>query len=113
MHSQSEHDLPDSTRYQVLKLLQQEPEISQRELAARMGVSVGKTNYCLRALKDKGLIKAKRFRNAKNRSAYAYILTPKGAEEKAKVTYRFLKRKMREYEKIQREIEELQQEIAE
>ena len=99
--------------YRALKLLQQEPEISQRDMATRMGISVGKTNYCLRALMAKGLVKAKRFKNARNRAAYSYVLTPKGMEEKARVTYRFLKRKLREYEELQQEIEELKREIAE
>jgi EPS-associated MarR family transcriptional regulator len=72
---------------------------------------LGKTNYCLRALIDKGLIKARNFKKAKVRSGYAYYLTPKGIEEKARITYRFLRRKMEEYEKLKDEIEAMKQEV--
>lgn len=103
--------IDDETRYRLLKLLETQPELSQRELARIMGVSLGKANYCLRALVEKGFIKARNFQASKNKRAYAYFLTPKGIEEKARVTARFLKRKMLEYEKLKLEIKVLKHEI--
>ena len=76
--------------YQMLKLIEQNPELSQRQLAEEMGVSLGKVNYCLRALIDKGLVKAKNFKNSSNKAAYLYLLTPRGVEAKAKISVRFL-----------------------
>ena len=102
--------LSEDLRYKLLKLLAEEPQISQRDLAGRLGISVGKTNYCLSALVDKGLVKINNFRRANNKLAYAYLLTPGGIEEKARVTVSFLQRKMREYAELQEEIEALRQE---
>jgi EPS-associated MarR family transcriptional regulator len=102
--------MDDPTNYHLLKTLESNPELTQRDLAKELGFSLGKTNYCLRALMDKGLVKASNFRNSRNKTAYIYTLTPQGIEEKARVTYRFLKRKQREYEELKREIEELAQE---
>jgi EPS-associated MarR family transcriptional regulator len=99
------------TRYRLLKILHEQPHLSQRELARIMGISLGKTNFCLQALIKVGLIKAKNFRNSQNKSAYLYMLTPGGIEEKARVTRCFLQCKMAEYESIQREIEELRADI--
>lgn len=104
--------LDDETRYRLLKLLESKPELSQRELANEMGVSLGKVNYCLRAVMDRGWVKVKNFTSNPNKRVYAYYLTPKGAEEKAKVTARFLKRKLAEYEDIKKEIERLQREAV-
>lgn len=101
----------DETRYELIRLLEQNPELSQRELAERLGVSLGKANYCLRALIRKGWIKVDNFKNSRNRSAYMYLLTPRGVEEKAKLTVRFLQVKMREYETLRVEIERLKREI--
>jgi len=95
----------------VLRHLETDPEITQRELARELGVSLGKTNYCLKALIDKGLVKAGNFKNSNNKSAYIYILTPKGIEEKSRITLHFLKCKIDEYENLQKEINELQREI--
>lgn len=103
--------LTDEYRYKILKLVKNRPEISQRELAAELGVSLGKVNFCLKALIDVGLIKVDNFRNSKNKLAYAYLLTPKGMEEKAKVTLRFLKKKLQEYEALNNEIMLLKEEI--
>lgn len=103
--------LTDEYRYKIFKLLEANPEISQRQLARELGISLGKANYCLRALIEKGLLKAGNFRNSKNKLAYVYKLTPRGIEEKANVTIRFFKRRIREYEFLQREIAELQKEI--
>ena len=104
--------LDDNTRYRLLKLLEAHPELSQRQLAGQLGVSVGKINFCLRALLDKGLVKMRNFRDSQNKVAYAYVLTPKGAQAKVRATAAFLKRKMKEYEAIQREIEELKREVG-
>lgn len=104
--------LDEKTRYRLLKLLDANPALSQRQLAEALGVSVGKTNYCLRALLDKGLVKVRNFRDSSNKLAYAYYLTPKGAQAKVKATAQFLKVKMKEYEQVQHEIEELQREVG-
>jgi EPS-associated MarR family transcriptional regulator len=103
--------LAEDLRYKLLKLLAEEPQISQRDLAGRLGISVGKTNYCLTALVDKGLVKINNFRRANNKLAYAYLLTPGGIEEKARVTVSFLQRKIREYAELQEEIDALRQEM--
>ncbi|MDF1584437.1 MAG: MarR family EPS-associated transcriptional regulator [Methyloprofundus sp.] len=104
--------LTDEYRYKILKLLEENPEISQRELAKTLGISLGKTNYCLKALIEVGILKADNFRNSKNKLAYMYLLTPKGIEEKAKITSRFLNNKLQEYEKLQAEIAELKVEAC-
>lgn len=102
--------LTDEYRYKILKLLEAQPEISQRELAKSLGVSLGKANFCLKALIDIGLIKASNFRNSQNKLAYMYLLTPNGIEAKSNITLRFLKSKMQEYEILQAEISALMQE---
>lgn len=104
--------MQDEITYKLLKLIEKTPRLSQREIAQKMGVSLGKTNYCLKALIDKGFIKFQNFYNNKKKSAYIYFLTPKGIEEKAEVTYRFLQRKIEEYENIKVEIESLKNEAA-
>lgn len=104
--------LTDEYRYKILKLVSANPEISQRELAKTLGVSLGKTNFCLNALIEKGLLKAANFRNSQNKLAYMYLLTPNGIEEKSKITLRFLSAKMREYEALQLEISSLMQETS-
>ena len=104
--------LNDEIAYRLLKLIEAEPHLSQREIAQKMGVSLGKTNYCLKALVDKGFVKLQNFYTNKKKSAYIYFLTPKGIEEKAEVTYRFLQRKMKEYQEIKIEIEGLKNEAA-
>ena len=103
--------LDEATHYRLLKLLQENPELTQRELAEAAGVSLGKINYCLKALIEKGLIKAANFKNNPNKKAYAYLLTPKGIEEKARITVSFLRRKREEYEIIKQEIADLQREV--
>jgi EPS-associated MarR family transcriptional regulator len=100
------------THLKVLRLLQANPHMSQRELAAALGVSLGKANFCLRALLDKGLLKVQNFRNSQRKLAYAYLLTPAGLAEKAALTRRFLARKMQEYELLHAEIEALRREAA-
>jgi EPS-associated MarR family transcriptional regulator len=102
----------DETHYRLLKLLEDTPGISQRELAARLGISLGKANYCLRAVMEKGWVKMGNFRRNPNKRGYAYLLTPTGIEEKASVSARFLKRKMDEFDALRAEIECLQTELA-
>lgn len=104
--------MKDEIAYKLLKLIEAEPHLSQREIAQKMGVSLGKTNYCLKALVDKGFIKLQNFYKNKKKSAYIYFLTPQGIEEKTAVTYRFLQRKIKEYENIKVEIESLKSETA-
>ena len=104
--------LDETTHYRLLKLLQDNPELTQRALAEAMGVSLGKTNCCLKALVEKGLIKAANFRSNPNKKNYAYLLTPKGIEEKARITLHFLKRKQEEYAALQAEIERLHREVS-
>lgn len=103
--------LTDETNFRILRILAERPDISQRDLAEELGVSLGKTNYCLRALLERSWVKANNFRNSSNKIAYAYFLTPAGIEAKAKLTVAFLKRKKAEYEGIRREIDRLQSEI--
>ena len=103
--------LDDNTRYRLLKLLEANPEFSQRQLAGELGVSVGKINFCLRALLQKGLVKVRNFRDSNNKLAYAYYLTPKGAQAKVRATAQFLQRKIKEYREIEREIEQLKREV--
>ncbi len=104
--------LNDEIRYRILRELERDPQLSQRKLAESLGVSVGKTNYCLRALVDRGLVKVKNFRRSGNKLAYAYQLTPRGISDKVRVTRRFLQIKQKEYETLQSEIEELREEVA-
>jgi EPS-associated MarR family transcriptional regulator len=101
---------------EVIKLLREikkTPEMTQRELSARLGISLGKINFLIKALTEKGLIKASNFKNANNKYAYLYLLTPHGLEEKARMTYHFLKRKLKEYEQLEEEISLLKKEIKE
>lgn len=105
--------ISEEDRYRLLRRLADNPNISQRSLAAELGISLGKLNYCLRALIEKGLVKAANFRTSRNKAAYAYLLTPRGLDEKARMTVRFLKRKLAEYEAIRVEIEDLRREAAE
>ncbi len=100
----------DDTSYGLLKTLENNPDLSQRDLAKRLGVSLGKVNFCLNALIEKGCLKVNNFRNSENKLAYAYLLTPRGVEEKARITVRFLKYKMQEYEQLRAEIKELKRE---
>ena len=95
----------------VLRHLEENPEVSQRELAEELGISLGKANYCLKALINKGLIKASNFKNNANKRAYLYVLTPKGIETKARVSVRFLRRKIEECDALKLEIEQLKIEV--
>ena len=97
----------DTTSYGLLKTLEENPSLSQRDLAQRLGVSLGKVNFCLKALIEKGCLKVANFRSNENKLAYAYLLTPHGVEQKARMTVEFLQIKTREYERLRMEIEEL------
>ena len=102
--------LTDEYRYRILKLLENNPTASQREIARELGVSLGRVNYCLQALVEKGLIKVNNFRQIENKRSYLYFLTPKGMQEKGRVTVRFLKVKLDEYENLKLEVAQLQRE---
>ncbi|MCD6296788.1 MAG: MarR family EPS-associated transcriptional regulator [Deltaproteobacteria bacterium] len=100
-------------RFRLLKVLSQDSNLSQRDMAKRMGISLGKVNYCISELAKKGLIKVNRFKSARNKIPYTYILTPSGLEEKGRLTVAFLKRKLSEYEEIKSQIRELSSEVGE
>lgn len=102
--------LTDEVRYKLLKLLEPNPKLSQRQVARELGISLGKVNYCLRALVDKGWIKAGNFRNNENKIEYLYLLTPRGIEEKTRVTLQFLQIKMKEYDALKGEIQQIRDE---
>ena len=96
----------------VLREIEADPEMTQRALSLRLGLSLGKINFLVKALVEKGLIKVENFKNSKNKSAYLYSLTPNGFEEKTKATYLFLKRKIEEYERLEVEIKQLKKEAG-
>ncbi len=98
--------------FKILREIDTNPQLSQRELSSRLGFSLGKINFLLRELIDRGLVKAENFKNSNNKRAYLYLLTPTGIETKAKTTYHFLKRKIEEYEKLEKEIEQLKKEAS-
>jgi EPS-associated MarR family transcriptional regulator len=104
--------LQEDTAYRVMRLLQHNPDLTQRELAQHLGVSVGGLNYCLKALTQKGWVKMQKLSHSKNKFGYVYLLTPTGMAEKAALTGRFLQRKIAEYEALRAEIERLQQEAT-
>lgn len=103
--------LQEDTYFRVMRILQENPDLTQRELAEKLGISVGGLNYCLKALMEKGLVKMKNFANSKNKFGYVYILTPSGMAENAAITHRFLQRKIEEYEALKAEIEALKSEV--
>lgn len=102
--------LQQDTYFRVMRILQENPDLTQRELAERLGVSVGGLNYCLKALMEKGLVKMQNFSQSKNKFGYVYILTPSGMAEKTALASWFLKRKLEEYEALKAEIEALKSE---
>ena len=103
--------LTDEVRYKLLRLLEPNPALSQREVARVLGISLGKVNYCLKALFAKGWIKAANFKNSRNKRAYMYLLTPRGIEEKTRVTAEFLRCKMREHKALSAEIDQIRDEV--
>jgi EPS-associated MarR family transcriptional regulator len=104
--------LQEDAYYRVMRTLQDNPDLTQRELAKALGISLGALNYCLKALMDKGWVKMQNFSQSKNKFGYVYLLTPHGAAEKAQLTQRFLARKLAEYEALRAEIEALRDEVG-
>ncbi len=107
------HGNAEAARLAVLRLLQQQPDMSQRELSEALGLSLGKTHYVLHSLLDRGLVKAGNFRRSGNKLAYAYVLTPSGLREKLRLTRAFLQRKEAEFEQLQHTIAALKSELVE
>ena len=105
--------LQEDTNFRVLRILQDRPDLTQREIAQLLGVSTSGLNYCLNALIDKGWVKVHNFSESKNKFGYVYLLTPSGIAEKAALTGRFLQRKLLEYEAMRAEIESLRGESGE
>jgi EPS-associated MarR family transcriptional regulator len=105
--------LTDEMRYTLMRLLQAKPHMSQRDVARELGISLGRVNFCLKALIRKGWIKATNFKNSHNKAAYMYLLTPRGVDEKARLAVRFLLIKTREYERLRAEIEQIRREAQE
>ena len=98
----------EQDQFEVLRKIQETPESSQRELAEKLGFSLGKLNYCLKALQKKGLVKLQNFQKKTNKISYLqYVITPKGISERTKLTINFMKKKMKEYDELKRELEAL------
>ena len=95
------------SKYQLLKSLEQDANLTQRQLSKELGISLGKVNYCLQSLIQKGFVKINNFKNSKHKIQYSYLLTPTGIEEKTKLTIEFLKTKTKEYEVLKKEVEKL------
>ena len=106
-------DQQEDLRFQTLRLIGANPTINQRALARAMNLSLGRTNYCVQALLEKGLIQIQRFQDSPRKRAYLYLLTPAGMAHKAEITLRFLQRKRAEYDRLREEIESLQVELGE
>ena len=96
----------NNDEFDILRKISKEPNVNQRDLAKKLGFSLGKINYCIRALKKKGLIKINNFKKNKRKLNYLYILTPKGVSKKTRITVNFMKQKMREYDELQSELKE-------
>ena len=103
----------EDTHFRIMRILQENPDLTQRELAEKLGMSVGGLNYCLNALIDKGWVKVHNFSESKNKFGYVYLLTPSGFAEKAALTGRFFQRKLKEYEEMRVEIDSLRSELSE
>jgi len=111
--SSRQAQIQEDTYFRVMRILQENPDLTQRELSKKLGISVGGLNYCLKALMEKGLVKMRNFANSKNKFGYVYVITPNGVAEKAAITHRFLQRKIDEYEALKAEIEALKAEAGE
>ena len=98
-------DFDNEDSFELLRHIQKKPETNQRELAQDLGFSLGKLNYCIKSLQEKGLVKIENFKKNPNKTNYIYILTPKGISEKTKLTINFMKRKMKEYDELKKELE--------
>ena len=103
--------MTDELQHKLFKAITEHPQTNQRELSQHLGISLGKANYCIKGLIEKGWIKAQNFKNNKNKLSYVYLLTPSGIEQKASVTIRYLKRKMQEYDELKAAVEELKKEV--
>lgn len=114
MLHKTEHRSPQfsEVHYRLLKLLEDKPHLSQRALARELGISLGKINYCIAAVIERGWVKAQNFRDSGNKLGYAYLLTPRGIEQKAALTAKFLRRKMVEYDVLKKEIAQLQRDVT-
>ena len=110
MNTKNKTQHPD-THFKVMDLIHKRPDISQRELAKRAGISLGSIHYCLKALAQKGWLKAGSFKNNPDKSVYLYLLTPEGIAQKSKLAFDFLKRKRQEYHQLKREIDSLSKEL--
>jgi len=108
---QTKSKIQEEARFKILRLLHENPELTQREMGERVGISLGAVNYCLRALMERGFVKARNFKRNPKKMGYSYFLTPAGMAEKTLLTAKFLKRKMTEYEALRIEINELDREI--
>ncbi len=111
--SPRENTSPNEGLLRVIKTLSEDPELTQREISKRAGISLGKVNFLLKALIDKGLVKTHNFKNSQNKKAYLYILTPSGIEAKTRMMYSFLARKIEDYEALEKQIQALKKEVAE
>jgi len=110
--SSSKATAQEEIQLQVLRLLQQNPQQSQRTISRELGISLGRINFCFQALADKGWVKLQSFSQSQHKLGYVYLLTPTGVSQKSKLTARFLKRKLAEYDLLQREIELLRSEVS-
>ena len=111
MTTQKKKNTETGETLRLLRAINANPQMTQRDLASHLGLSLGKINFLIRALIEKGFVKADNFKNSNHKIAYLYLLTPSGIEEKARITYRFLKRKMVDYEKLEKEIQQLKKEV--
>ena len=96
--------IEEEEHFNLIRKISKDSNLSQRDMADELGVSLGKVNYCLKSLKKKGLVKIKNFQKSKNKIKYLYYLTPKGLSEKTKITLRFMKQKIKEYDELKKEI---------
>ena len=110
MQNQKKSQLETEESLMLMRVIDENPQVTQRELSANLGLSLGKINFLLKSMIEKGFIKVDNFKKSNNKIAYLYLLTPHGLEEKTKITYRFLKRKLAEYEKLENEIRQLRKE---
>lgn len=111
LHPATEASRRESLDFELLHLIETEPGLSQREISVRLGISVGKVNYCLKGLADKGAVKLDNFCSSKAKLRYVYVLTPKGIAQRIALTQRFLRRKLEEYERLKRQIEALKNDL--
>jgi EPS-associated MarR family transcriptional regulator len=98
--------IEEEEHFNLIRKISKNSNLSQRGLASELGVSLGKVNYCLKSLKKKGLVKIQNFQRSRDKIKYLYVLTPKGISEKSKITLKFMKRKMQEYDELKKEIKD-------